>query len=132
MTDIPSPSFSDSANTDRHHAQASGLRHSGYWLTGLLVLAAFVSGASALALTAWVPREAGFARPLPAGAAPVATTTAATPPPLPGFQKKGNLWIGEVRTADGAMIRLVIDARSQAIIGHRVMEAGAPPAGNRP
>ncbi len=41
---------------------------------------------------------------------------------LPGFQRRGNSVVGEVCTRDGQSLRLVLDARSQALIGFRVVE----------
>lgn len=41
---------------------------------------------------------------------------------LPGFQRRGNSVVGEVCTRDGQALRLVLDARSQALIGFRLLE----------
>lgn len=47
-----------------------------------------------------------------------------------GFRQRGNLLIGEVRAADGTPIRLVLDARTQALVGFRMLERRAiPPDG---
>ena len=49
---------------------------------------------------------------------------------LPGFQRRGNTLVGELKGRDGSVVRLVFDARTQALIGLRIMEAtsaaGAP------
>jgi hypothetical protein len=132
MSDSFTSPFSGSAPTGSPASAHYPLRHSGFWLTSLLVLAAAVSGASALALTVWIPRESHVLRPPPP--VPSAMTAAATPasPLLPGFQKRGNTWIGDIRTTDGSTIRLVIDARNQMIIGHRVIEPAVSPKAERP
>lgn len=44
---------------------------------------------------------------------------------LPGFQRRGNSVIGEVCTRDGQVLRLVLDARHQTLIGFRVLEGKA-------
>jgi len=41
---------------------------------------------------------------------------------LKGFQRRGNSVVGEVCTRDGQVLRLVLDARNQALIGFRVVE----------
>ncbi len=46
---------------------------------------------------------------------------------LKGFQRRGNSVVGEVCTRDGQVLRLVLDARSQALIGFRVVETADSP-----
>lgn len=41
---------------------------------------------------------------------------------LAGFQRRGNSLVGEVKTRDGATMRLVFDARTHALIGLRVLD----------
>lgn len=47
-------------------------------------------------------------------------------PPIPGFQRRGTSFVGDVRGSDGALLRLVFDARTQTLIGMKVIE----PAGS--
>lgn len=49
---------------------------------------------------------------------------------LAGFQRRGNSLVGEVKTRDGATMRLVFDARTHALIGLRVLDP-APEAAPR-
>ncbi len=44
---------------------------------------------------------------------------------LPGFQRRGNSVVGEVCTRDGQVLRLVLDARHQTLLGFRVLEGKA-------
>ncbi|WP_150286199.1 hypothetical protein [Rhabdaerophilum calidifontis] len=44
---------------------------------------------------------------------------------LAGFQRRGTLIVGEVRAGDGTPLRLVFDARSQSLVGFRVLERPA-------
>jgi hypothetical protein len=44
-----------------------------------------------------------------------------------GFRQRGNLLIGEVRATDGTPIRLVLDGRTQALVGFRVLARDAVP-----
>jgi hypothetical protein len=41
---------------------------------------------------------------------------------LAGFQRRGNSLVGEVKTRDGAVVRLVFDARTHTLIGLRVLD----------
>lgn len=41
---------------------------------------------------------------------------------LAGFQRRGNSLVGEVKTRDGAVMRLVFDARTHTLIGLRVLD----------
>ena len=41
---------------------------------------------------------------------------------LAGFQRRGNTLVGEVRTREGATMRLVFDARTHTLIGFRIMD----------
>lgn len=50
---------------------------------------------------------------------------------LSGFQRRGNSLVGEVVTRDGTAMRLVFDARTQALIGLRVL-ARAPSIPHEP
>lgn len=52
--------------------------------------------------------------------------SASNPSELSGFQRKGNTLVGEVKTREGAVLRLVFDARSHALIGMRVLDPAAP------
>lgn len=49
-----------------------------------------------------------------------------------GFQRRGALLVGELTTRDGTPVRLVLDGRTQALVGFRVLErpAAAPLAPN--
>lgn len=94
----------------------------GLWLTSVLALALAAAGTGAFVASS--PEEkAAIATPAvsPDKAAHV---SAATQPPLalPGFQRRGPLLTGEVKTQDGSTLRLVIDTRSHAIIGYRLVE----------
>ena len=42
---------------------------------------------------------------------------------LADLQRRGNSLVGEIRTQDGAVTRLVLDARTHALIGMRVIHA---------
>lgn len=52
--------------------------------------------------------------------------SASNPSELSGFQRKGNTLVGEVKTREGAVLRLVFDARSHALIGMRVLDPAGP------
>jgi len=47
---------------------------------------------------------------------------------LAGFQRRGNSLVGEVKTRDGATMRLVFDARTHTLIGLRVLDTAAESA----
>jgi hypothetical protein len=77
-----------------------------------------------------IERAVGSASPLTTDrSAPVSTTTQ-PPLALPGFQRRGPLLTGEVKTSDGSTLRLVIDTRNHAIVGYRLtgpaLAAGTP------
>jgi hypothetical protein len=64
-------------------------------------------------------RPAGLApAPVPQRETNVATELTS----LGGFQRRGALLVGEVTTRDGVPLRLVLDARTQALVGFRVLE----------
>lgn len=52
--------------------------------------------------------------------------SASNPSELSGFQRKGNTLVGEVKTREGAVLRLVFDARSHVLIGMRVLDPASP------
>ena len=52
--------------------------------------------------------------------------SASNPSELSGFQRKGNTLVGEVKTREGAVLRLVFDARSHVLIGMRVLDPPSP------
>jgi hypothetical protein len=54
--------------------------------------------------------------------------SATSPSELHGFQRRGNTLVGEVRSREGAALRLVFDARTHALIGMRVLDPGPEPA----
>lgn len=94
----------------------------GLWLTTVLALALAAAGTGAFVASAPEERATGTLPAISADRA--ANVTAATQPPLvlPGFQRRGPLLTGEVKTQDGSTLRLVIDTRSHAIIGYRLVE----------
>jgi hypothetical protein len=98
----------------------------GFWLAIVLGLASFGIGVSAIATSANLikPRFSDAARDivLPPGDTAPSTQAGA----LPGFQRRGATLVGEFRTRDGQTIRLVLDARTQAVIGIRVIGQPAP------
>lgn len=90
----------------------------GLWLvaafgTVMALLAATAIGASALLLKPHLPVQVPAAQD-----AAGATRNAAA---LPGFQRRGATYYGEFTTRDGEVIRLVIDAKTQNIIGAKVI-----------
>jgi hypothetical protein len=46
---------------------------------------------------------------------------------LPGFARRGNVLVGEMQGSHGASVRLVFDAKSQKLIGMKVLDAPSPP-----
>lgn len=94
----------------------------GLWLSAVLALAVAAVGTSAL-LTSSPDEKAPSATP-PAGTERISNVAPPAQPPLalPGFQRRGPLLTGEVKTQDGSTLRLVIDTRSHAIIGYRIVE----------
>lgn len=98
------------------------LGRTGLWLSTVLALAVAAVGTSAF-LTSSPDEKAAVVTP-PPGTDRVTNVAPATQPPLalPGFQRRGPLLTGEVKTQDGSTLRLVIDTRSHAIIGYRIVE----------
>ncbi|KAF0229500.1 MAG: hypothetical protein FD175_1838 [Beijerinckiaceae bacterium] len=47
---------------------------------------------------------------------------------MAGFQRRGNSLVGEVKTRDGAVMRLVFDARTHTLIGLRVLDPAENPS----
>ena len=97
---------------------ASTKPRSGLWLVAafgavMLLLAATAIGASALLL------KPHLAPQMPVAQESASTTRSAAP--LPGFQRRGATYFGEFTTRDGEVIRLVVDARTQNIIGAKVI-----------
>ena len=41
---------------------------------------------------------------------------------IPGFTRRGTSLVAEMRSQDGSLVRLVIDARSHTLIGAKVIE----------
>lgn len=91
----------------------------GLWLSAVLALAVGAAGIS-IFLGATPEEKAALAAPVDR----MTNVAAPTQPPLalPGFQRRGPLLTGEVKTQDGSTLRLVIDTRSHAIIGYRLVE----------
>lgn len=97
------------------------LRRPGWWLVA--ILAAAVASAALSAYLALSPVERVSVAPVPALDSVSRPVTPSQPPlALPGFQRRGPLLTGEVRTSDGSTLRLVIDSRSHAIVGYRLVE----------
>ncbi|MBN8533969.1 MAG: hypothetical protein J0L51_07745 [Rhizobiales bacterium] len=98
------------------------LGRTGLWLSAVLALAVAAVG-SGIFLAPASDDKAAIAAP----ADKVTNVAAPTQPPLalPGFQRRGPLLTGEVKTVDGSTLRLVIDTRSHAIIGYRLVEPAA-------
>jgi len=49
---------------------------------------------------------------------------------LPGFARRGNVLVGEMQGSHGASVRLVFDAKSQKLIGMKVLDA--PSSSSKP
>jgi hypothetical protein len=95
------------------------LGRTGLWLSAVLALAVGAIGISFFMSYAPVEKAA-----ITASAEKMTNVAAPTQPPLalPGFQRRGPLLTGEVKTQDGSTLRLVIDTRNHAIIGYRLVE----------
>jgi hypothetical protein len=106
----------------RHGAPHSPSRSA--WRGGMRLavwcIALVASGASVLVAASQSRGGLGSALPATQTTAPD-LRAAIDLPQLSGFQKRGNALIGEVRTRDGTMLRLVFDARTQALIGLKVL-----------
>lgn len=101
-------------------------RRAGFWLSLTLLGALALAGTGALLASGLLAEASDSARRIvPERSAPVATGAVA-PLQLPGFQRRGNLLTGHVTTEDGRRLHLVIDARSNTIIGAKLVEAPAP------
>jgi hypothetical protein len=101
-------------------------RRPGLWLSLVLAGAVLIAGGSLFFLLR--PSEPGALPPQIAASLEAASRPGAPSQPplvLPGFQRRGPLLTGEVKTGDGSTLRLVIDSRSHAIVGYRIIE---PPA----
>jgi hypothetical protein len=79
----------------------------------VILLAATAIGASALLLKPHLPA--------PMLAKSEAANTVRVAAPLPGFQRRGATYTGEFTTRDGEVIHLVVDVRTQNIIGAKVI-----------
>ncbi|MCA3646453.1 MAG: hypothetical protein IOC54_14030 [Methylobacterium sp.] len=103
-------------------------RRAGFWLVITLAGALLLAGSGALLSSGWLVQASDSARRImPERPAPVATGSVA-PLQLPGFQRRGSLLTGHLTTEDGRRLHLVIDARSNMIIGAKLVEAQAPAA----
>jgi hypothetical protein len=103
-------------------------RRAGFWLSLTLFAALILAGSSAILASGLLAEASDSARRLvPERPAPVATGATA-PLQLPGFQRRGNLLTGHVTIEDGRRLHLVIDARTNIIIGAKLVEAQAQPA----
>ncbi|MCU0819506.1 MAG: hypothetical protein MUF11_09380 [Beijerinckiaceae bacterium] len=101
-------------------------RRAGFWLSLTLFAALLLAGSSAILASGLLAEASDSARRLvPERPAPVATGATA-PLQLPGFQRRGNLLTGHVTTEDGRRLHLVIDARTNIIIGAKLVEAQVP------
>ncbi|MGL5446259.1 MAG: hypothetical protein ACRDBL_03000 [Rhabdaerophilum sp.] len=115
--------MSQTSFLETHPPLANRLRFSrtGLWLSLVLALALALVGV--VAVIAQAPMEKATNGTAPALVDKVPHATATQPPlVLPGFQRRGPLLTGEVKTQDGSTLRLVIDTRSHAIIGYRLVE----------
>lgn len=102
-------------------------RRPGFWLSVTLLAAILLAGSSAILASGLLAEASDSARRLvPERPAPVATGAVA-PLQLPGFQRRGNLLTGHLTTEDGRRLHLVIDARTNTIIGAKLVEAQAAP-----
>jgi hypothetical protein len=109
--------------------QLSGPRRRLGTLLSFGLLAALFGGAVSLLLASGILSEAsGSARRLMPERAGMLAPGPAAPLHLPGFQRRGNMLTGQVTAEDGRHLRLVIDARTNAIIGAKLVEPPAPPA----
>ncbi|MCA3595411.1 MAG: hypothetical protein IOC64_07930 [Methylobacterium sp.] len=103
-------------------------RRAGFWLVITLAGALLLAGSGALLSSGLLLQASDSARRImPERPAPVATGSVA-PLQFPGFQRRGNLLTGHLTTEDGRRLHLVIDARSNTIIGAKLVEAQAPAA----
>jgi hypothetical protein len=116
--------MSQTSFLETHPPLATRLRlgRTGLWLSAVLAFAVAAAGTSVFLGSRQDEKAAVVA---PASTADRAAHVALpTQPPLalPGFQRRGPLLTGEVRTQDGSTLRLVIDTRNHAIIGYRLVE----------
>ncbi|MFY8114700.1 MAG: hypothetical protein ACOVOC_10810 [Rhabdaerophilum sp.] len=88
-------------------------------LVGVLV-ATILAGFGLMALSRTEPATEAPAAPVSSRL--VENRTMAELGSLPGFQRRGSSVVGEVCTRDGQALRLVLDARNQALIGFRLLE----------
>lgn len=94
----------------------------GYWLFVALTLAVFGLAATAIAASSLLLASRGHeAQPVEAASAAPPAAKTASAQSLPGFQRRGSTYLGEFTTRDGQQIRLVIDARTQSVIGAKVI-----------
>lgn len=98
----------------------------GLWLVGIVVLAILALAASVLAnFSGGSPTSSDIALATPAFTKGDSAITPAPPSRAipPGFQKRGTTLVGEMRTPDGMLIRLVLDGRTQTLIGAKIVES---------
>ncbi len=101
-------------------------RRTGFWLSLTLGAALILAGGAALLASGLLAEASDSARRfVPERASPVATGATA-PLQLPGFQRRGNLLTGHVTIEDGRRLQLVIDQRTNTIIGAKIVEPPAP------
>jgi hypothetical protein len=116
--------MSQTSFLEPHPPLADRLRpgRTGLWLSAVLGIAVVAVGAS-IFLTSAQEKTTTTAAPAAATDKSAHVTTPSQPPlALPGFQRRGPLLTGEVKTIDGSTLRLVIDTRNHAIIGYRLVE----------
>lgn len=103
-------------------------RRPGFWLGVTLAGALLLAGTGALLATGLIAEASDTARRIVPERAPPVATGEVAPLHLPGFQRRGNLLTGHLTTEDGRRLHLVIDARSNTIIGAKLVELPAPAA----
>ncbi|CAN1535485.1 hypothetical protein MCEMSEM23_01555 [Rhabdaerophilaceae bacterium] len=117
------PSINPNPQVSTNPAHRSGLL-----LAAILGLALGMSGTGALVASGLLSENSPTRAAVPIERAPsIAQWPAVKQLALPGFQRRGNLLTGELRTNDGTVLRLVIDARTNMLVGYRVIEP-IPPA----
>lgn len=95
----------------------------GFWLGGTVVLAIVALIASVLAsLTSGASPAPDMTLSAPAFTKNEQGASAPSRAIPPGFQKRGTTWVGDMRTPDGMLIRLVLDGRTQTLIGAKIIE----------
>lgn len=100
------------------------------WPRRLLVAILVATTLAVLATVAFLHGETeAETPPVPVTSRLVESRTMAELAGVPGFQRRGNTVVGEVCTREGQTLRLVIDARTQALVGFRQLspaESGNP------